>query len=210
MDDRRRRLAQRVAVELERRGLPLSSRVVEALEKTPRHLFLAEGMWPSAYDNSPLPIGWGQTISQPLIVALMTELLQPGPDQAILEIGTGSGYQAAVVSMLVSKVYSVEVIPALAAKAAERFAQLGYATILVKQGDGRMGWPEHAPFDGIIVTAAADRLPPDLSGQLKIGGRLVAPLGGSRLSQKLYLFEKTGPDTLVRTPVLDVVFVPLV
>lgn len=211
-EERRKRLVRMVSAQMgalePATGCSLSPRVAGALGTVPRHFFLPEGMRSAAYDNAAQMIGWGQTLSQPLIVALMTELLNPGPEHVILELGTGSGYQAAVLSGLVRKVYSLEVVPALADAAAERLKRLGYANVEVKQGDGRGGWPEHAPFDGIIVTAAAAEVPPDLPGQLKTGGRLVIPLGRPHRPQDLYVFEKR--DTLDGRPVLAVAFVPLV
>ncbi|MBF0129806.1 MAG: protein-L-isoaspartate(D-aspartate) O-methyltransferase [Alphaproteobacteria bacterium] len=210
VEDRRERLVRRVSAEMTRIGHPLSPPVEASLRSVPRHLFLPEGLWPAAYDNAAQLIGWGQTISQPLIVALMTELLRPRRGDAVLEIGSGSGYQAAILSGLVERVYGVETIPALAAKAAERLARLGYGNVRIRQGDGRDGWPEHAPFDGIIVAAAAVELPPGLAPQLRTGGRLVIPLGGHRLSQDLFVFEKRADGTLDGTSVLPVAFVPLV
>ena len=184
-------------------------RVMAAMAAVPRHLFVPEGDQDLAYANGPLPIGWGQTISQPYIVALMTDLLACGPDDRVLEIGTGSGYQAAVLSGLVAQVYSLEIIPQLAKAAAERLARLGYLNVSVRQGDGHQGWPEQAPFDGILVTAAARAIPPALVDQLSPGARLVIPVGQPYAHQDLLLLEK-GPDgALSLTEVLGVAFVPL-
>ncbi len=184
-------------------------RVMAAMAEVPRHLFVPEGDRDQAYANGPLPIGWGQTISQPYIVALMTDLLACGPGDRVLEIGTGSGYQAAVLSRLVGQVYSLEIIPQLATAAAARLARLGYANVRVRQGDGHHGWPEQAPFDGILVTAAARAIPPALVAQLRPGARLVIPVGRPYAHQDLLLLEK-GPDgALSLTEVLGVAFVPL-
>ncbi len=184
-------------------------RVMAVMAEVPRHLFVPEGDRDQAYANGPLPIGWGQTISQPYIVALMTDLLACGPDDRVLEIGTGSGYQAAVLSRLVGQVYSLEIIPQLATAAAARLARLGYANVRVRQGDGHHGWPEQAPFDGILVTAAARAIPPALVDQLRPGARLVIPVGRPYAHQDLLLLEK-GPDgALSLTAVLGVAFVPL-
>ncbi len=184
-------------------------RVMAAMAEVPRHLFVPEGDRDQAYANGPLPIGWGQTISQPYIVALMTDLLACGPGDRVLEIGTGSGYQAAVLSRLVGQVYSLEIIPQLATAAAARLARLGYANVRVRQGDGHHGWPEQAPFDGILVTAAARAIPPALVDQLRPGARLVIPVGQPYAHQDLLLLEK-GPDgALSLTEVLGVAFVPL-
>jgi protein-L-isoaspartate(D-aspartate) O-methyltransferase len=161
-----------------------------------------------AYLNIALPIGHGQTISQPYIVALMTDLLALGSDAVVLEIGTGSGYQAAVLAQMVRQVYSVEIIPAIAAKAKARFTRLGITNIEVRVGDGYYGWPEHAPFDGIVVTAAAPQIPPLLVEQLKPGGRLVIPLGRPLDRQDLTVAEKSEDNQLSLRSVLPVAFVP--
>jgi protein-L-isoaspartate(D-aspartate) O-methyltransferase len=209
---RRARLVRRVAAEMEalqpRTGVVLSPRVAAALGSVPRHLFLPSGLAASAYDDTALPIGWGQTISQPLIVALMTELARPDPEARVLEIGTGSGYQTAVLAAVAGQVCSIEVVPALAEAAAKRLAGLG--NVELRRGDGRAGWPERAPFDAIMLTAAPAELPPALPAQLKVGGRLVAPLGRHAFAQQLCVFDKDGAGGLVRRAVLDVSFVPLV
>jgi protein-L-isoaspartate(D-aspartate) O-methyltransferase len=164
--------------------------VLSAMRNVPRHLFVPEDMLPNAYDDNPLPIGYGQTISQPYIVAWMTELLELNPGDKVLEIGTGSGYQAAVLAELgIVEVFTIEIVPELAGSAAERLEQLGYSQVKAKQGDGYYGWPEHAPFDAIIVTAAPDHLPSPLIAQLKEGGRIVIPIGPPGFWQTLWKFE---------------------
>jgi protein-L-isoaspartate(D-aspartate) O-methyltransferase len=185
-------------------------RVMEALEQVPRDSFVPPDMIDHAFDNGPLPIGQGQTISQPYIVALMSDLLDTESTHTILEIGTGSGYQAAILAQLVQRVYSLEIIPSLAAQASELFSRLGYDNIEVKTGDGHTGWPEHAPYDGIIVTAAATHLPQALTDQLKPGGRLVIPVGLPYMSQELLLVEKDLTGKMRTRDILGVVFVPMV
>jgi protein-L-isoaspartate(D-aspartate) O-methyltransferase len=188
----------------------LDPRVMEAFGRVPRHAFVPNGLQVSAYDNHPLPIGHGQTISQPYIVALMTDLIRPRPEDVVLEIGTGSGYQAAVLSGLVKQVYSVELVEALGLLARERLQRLGYGNVEVRVGDGHLGWPEHAPYDGILVTAAAESVPPALVRQLKPGGVLVIPVGLSHFSQQLRLISKDADGQVQERNVLPVVFVPLV
>ena len=187
----------------------LSPRVLDAFAEVPRHAFLPDTLRAAAYINRPLPIGHGQTISQPYIVALMTDLLDPEPDDIVLEIGTGSGYQAAVLAKLVKQVYSLEIVAALAEQASERLRRLGYGNIEVRQGDGHAGWPEHAPFDAIIVTAAAPDIPPVLIEQLKPGGRLLIPVGSRYSGQDLLLIEKDRHGRVSQKSVLPVIFVPL-
>ncbi len=187
----------------------LQHEVMEAMGQVPRDAFVPGALKSLAYDNCPLPIGNGQTISQPFIVALMTDLLNPGKDDVILEVGTGSGYQAAILSLLVNKVYTIEIITTLAAQAAESLAGLGYENVEVRHGDGYRGWPEHAPFDGIIVTAAIDHVPPSLKEQLKPGGRLIIPVGYSHMTQQLLLLEKDEIGKFTTRNVLPVAFVPL-
>ena len=187
----------------------LAPRVLDAFAEVPRHAFLPDTLRAAAYINRPLPIGHGQTISQPYIVALMTDLLDPEPDDIVLEIGTGSGYQAAVLAKLVKQVYSLEIVAALAEQASERLRRLGYGNIEVRQGDGHAGWPEHAPFDAIIVTAAAPDIPPVLIEQLKPGGRLLIPVGSRYSGQDLLLIEKDRHGRVSRKSVLPVIFVPL-
>ncbi len=186
-----------------------SDRVMEAMARVPRHAFVDQGMRAFAYDNGPLPIGQGQTISQPYIVALMTDLLDPEPDDVVLEVGTGSGYQAAVLAQVVSQVYSVEIIEALHLRATERLAGLGYKNVETRLGDGYQGWPEHGPYDGILVTAAARAVPPPLVEQLKPGARLVIPVGEPYFSQRLLVVEKAMDGSVSEKEVLPVAFVPL-
>ena len=187
----------------------LDPRVMETLGRVPRHLFVPPALQDLAYRNRPLPIGYGQTISQPYIVALMTDLLAPEPDDVAFELGTGSSYQAAVLAELVAEVYTVEIVPPLAASAAERLQALGYDNVAVRAGDGYHGWPEHAPFDLIVVTAAASHVPPPLIAQLKPGGRMVIPVGSPFLTQNLLLVEKGVDGTVTSRQILPVVFVPL-
>jgi protein-L-isoaspartate(D-aspartate) O-methyltransferase len=186
-----------------------SSRVMEAMEQVPRDSFVPPDLLDQAFIDGPLPIGQGQTISQPFIVALMTDLLDTRPTQTLLEIGTGSGYQAAILSLLVRQVYSLEILPSLAREAAELLARLGYGNIEVRTGDGHGGWPEHAPYDGIIVTAAAPQVPQALIDQLKPGGRLVIPVGRPYGSQELKLVEKDLKGRVETREVLGVAFVPM-
>lgn len=186
----------------------LQPRVAEAVARVPRHAFVPEPEREAAYANRPLPIGWGQTISQPFIVAVMTDLLDPEPDDVVLELGTGSGYQAAVLSLLVKQVYSIEVVPELARGAARVLDRLGYRNVEVRAGDGAEGWPERAPFDKIIVTAVADEIPAALVDQLKPGGRLLMPVGDPG-RQQLTLIDKRADGTTERREVLPVAFVPL-
>ncbi len=187
----------------------LSERVLEAFAAVPRHAFLPDVLRPAAYANRPLPIGHEQTISQPYIVALMTDLLDPEAGDVILEIGTGCGYQAAVLAKLVQRVYSLEIVPELAEQASERLRRLGYDNVEVAHGDGHAGWPRHAPYDAIIVTAAAPDIPPALIEQLKPGGRLLIPVGGRYSGQELLLVEKDRHGRVSRKSVLPVIFVPL-
>lgn len=186
-----------------------SARVMQALRAVPRHEFVAEDLSIAAYDNRPLPIGKGQTISQPYIVALMTDLLDAEPDDVVLEVGTGSGYQAAVLSQLVRQVYSIEIVESLAITAAERLSRLGYENVHTCHRDGYAGWPEVAPFDGILITAATPEVPPPLIDQLKPGGRLIAPLGLPYSHQTLVLIKKELDLSIARRDVLPVAFVPL-
>lgn len=188
---------------------PLDPRIEKALLEVPRHLFVPPAYRPQAYENRPLPIGHGQTISQPYIVALMTALLNPQQDHMVLEVGTGSGYQAAVLSRLVKHVYTIEIIQPLAEQARKRLQQLGYDNVTVRHGDGYFGWPEHSPFDGILVTAAASHIPPPLIEQLKPGGRMVIPVGGRFLTQSLVLVEKDAAGKVTTRQLLPVSFVPL-
>jgi len=187
----------------------LSPNVVAAMEKVERHRFVPVYLASSAYLNRPLPIGYGQTISQPFIVALMTEMMQIGMGDKVLEIGTGSGYQAAVLAELASSVYSIEIIRPLGEQAGERLKSLGYRNIETRVGDGYNGWPEAAPFDAIIVTAAASHVPPPLIKQLKPGGRIVIPLGTQFMTQYLMLVEKKQDGSVTTRQILPVRFVPL-
>src|SRR5690606_30680929 len=163
----------------------------------PRHEFVPDGQERFAYENRPLSIGHGQTISQPYIVALMTDLSEPQPDDTVLEVGTGSGFQAVIFSELVRSVYSIEIIEPLANEAKERLERLGYRNVTTRLGDGYYGWEEHAPFDAIVVTAAASHVPPPLIAQLKPGGRMVIPVGGRFLTQQLLLIERTESDEII-------------
>jgi protein-L-isoaspartate(D-aspartate) O-methyltransferase len=187
----------------------LSDKVMEAMGTVPRDEFVLPAYRHLAYRNTPLPIEEGQTISQPLIVALMTELLEPQSTDVILEVGTGSGYQAAVLAELVKHVYSIEIIEELATSAAQTLKRLDYDNVTVRAGDGYAGWPEHAPFDGIIVTAAAEHLPPPLLKQLKPGGKLVIPVGEHQGYQELLVVEVDADGEVMRKAVLPVRFVPL-
>jgi len=182
--------------------------VMAAIARVPREKFVAESLKPWAYANNPLPIGNGQTISQPYIVALMTDLLCPASDDVILEVGTGSGYQAAVLSQLVKEIYTLEIIPSLATSTAQLLKKLGYRNVEVRQGDAFRGWLEHAPYDGIIVTAAAGQIPTALKEQLKPGGRLVIPIGGAHMPQDLLLVQKDEQGGFTSKNILPVSFVP--
>lgn len=187
----------------------IGERVMAALNKVPRHRFVPSGEEPRAYDNRPLPIGHGQTISQPFIVALMTDLLDLKPGDKVLEIGTGCGYQAAVLGELAREVYTIEIVVPLAKEAAARLAALGYGNVSVRSGDGYLGWPEQAPFDAIMVTAGAREVPPALVQQLKPGGRLVIPVGPQWSGQELLVIEKDASGRTATRKVLAVRFVPL-
>ena len=183
--------------------------VLQSMRRIPRHLFVPEDRMSSAYEDSPLPIGNGQTISQPYIVAYMTEILQPDGSGTVLEVGTGSGYQAAVLSLLYRKVYTIEIIPELAESAKARLRDLGFSNVEVRTGDGYAGWPDKAPFDAIMVTAAADHIPPPLISQLKAKGRMVIPVGSPYLIQHIILVEKDQQGNITTKSLLPVRFVPL-
>ena len=183
-------------------------RVLEAMRKVPRHEFVPAEMRAHAYRDRPLPIGQGQTISQPYIVAFMTEQLQPRRTDRVLEIGTGSGYQAAVLAELVAEVYSIEIVEALARRASRDLRRLGYTNVFTRSGDGYLGWPEKAPFDAVIVTCAPERIPQPLVDQLKEGGRMIIPVGPDGGVQELYLLEKREGEVRKRA-VLPVRFVPM-
>ncbi len=203
--------AQRAAMVKEQiadRGIA-DAEVLRAMRAVPRHLFVPEGLQSRAHDDGPLPIGHGQTISQPYIVAFMTEVLKVRKGDTVLEIGTGSGYQAAILSPMVKKVYTMEIIPELASSAKERLKKLGFANVEVKEGDGYFGWPEKAPFDAIIVTAAAGHIPPALIKQLRNGGRMVIPVGGFFMVQNLVLVSKDQKGEITTRNLLPVRFVPL-
>lgn len=196
-----------IETQLRSRGIQAGN-VLEAMGRIPREAFVPEQYRARAYEDSPLPIGHGQTISQPYIVALMTEQLEPGPEHRVLEVGTGSGYQAAILSGLVKEVYTIEILEPLARRATETLAALGLQNVHVRSGDGYAGWPEKAPFDSIIVTCAPDHVPQPLIDQLKEGGRMIIPVGERFGIQKLVLLTKVNGD-IRQDEVLDVRFVPL-
>ncbi|MFQ5790693.1 MAG: protein-L-isoaspartate(D-aspartate) O-methyltransferase [Acidobacteriota bacterium] len=198
-----------VSTQLERRGIS-DPRVLDAMRSVPRHRFVPPGQRRRAYNDSPLPIGLGQTISQPFIVAFMTQAISPHPDDAVLEIGTGSGYQAAILAQIVKHVYTIEILPQLSEEAQRRFKELGYENIDAKVGDGYLGWNEHAPYDAILVTAAPEHIPPPLVEQLKPGGIMVVPVGGRDEIQALTLVRKALDGKTTTRSLLPVRFVPLV
>ena len=187
----------------------LSEAVMKAMGRVPRHRFVPALQEVFAYENRPLPIGEGQTISQPFLVALMTDLLDPKPGDTVLEVGTGSGYQAAILAELVAKVYTIEIVEPLGRRAMQLLEQLGYRNVQARIGDGYNGWPEAAPFDSIVVTAAPAEVPKPLIDQLKPGGRMVIPAGGSHDRQDLLLVEKQPDGTATTKRTLPVRFVPL-
>jgi protein-L-isoaspartate(D-aspartate) O-methyltransferase len=187
----------------------LDPRVMTVMGKVPRHKFVPLLSRAYAYENRPLPIGHGQTISQPYIVALMTDLLRPEQQHKILEIGTGSGYQAAILAELVNEIYTIEIIKPLGEQAKKRIKQLEYNNVEVRIGDGYYGWEEHGPFDGIVVTAAASHIPPPLVKQLKPGGRMIIPVGSHFMVQQLVLVEKDSANKITTRQILPVMFVPL-
>lgn len=188
----------------------LDERVMAALRKVPRHAFVPKKLEDCAYLNDPLPIGHGQTISQPYIVALMTDLVQPQTDHVVLEVGTGSGYQTAILAELVQQVYSLEIVDELAEAARERLQRMGYENVEVRSGNGHFGWPEHAPYDAIVVTAAAAGIPPPLTEQLKPGGTLVIPVGERYFGQALMVLKKDAKGRIEENRILPVAFVPLI
>ena len=200
------RRARMVETQIVARGVR-DPRVLAAMRKVPRHLFVDSSQRSQAYEDHPLPIPGNQTISQPYIVALMTELLDLKPGARVLEIGTGSGYQSAVLGELARDVYTIEIVPELARLAAERLNELGYRNVTVREGDGYRGWPEHAPYDGIIVTAAPERIPEPLLDQLAVGGVMVIPVGG--FFQELKVFRKSADGKLTEKDILPVRFVPM-
>jgi protein-L-isoaspartate(D-aspartate) O-methyltransferase len=187
----------------------LDQRVLAVMAKVPRHEFVPADQIAYAYANRPLPIGHGQTISQPYIVALMTDLAKVEPGHTVLEVGTGSGYQAAVMAQLAKAVYTIEIVEPLGQQATQRLAKLGFDNVHVRLGDGYHGWDEHAPYDAILVTAAASHIPPPLIRQLKPGGRMVIPIGAQFLVQHLMLVEKNADGTVSTRQILTVRFVPL-
>ncbi|MBI3447375.1 MAG: protein-L-isoaspartate(D-aspartate) O-methyltransferase [Acidobacteria bacterium] len=197
--------SEMVSTQIAGRGIT-SGVVLRAMSAVPRHLFVPETQRAHAYDDSPLPLGGGQTISQPYIVAFMTEAVLQGPGMKILEIGTGSGYQSAILAETGADLFTIEIVPALAEEARGRLDALGYGRVRSRTGDGYRGWPEEAPFDGILVTAAPDHVPPALLDQLGEGGRLVIPLGAT--DQSLWLFTRRG-GRLVNDVLLPVRFVPM-
>jgi len=201
----RRRMVETQVV---RRGVT-DGRVLEAMSTVPRHRFVSERLQRAAYDDNPLPIGYGQTISQPYIVAKMTELLGLTSASILFELGTGSGYQAAVAARLAAHVYTMEIQPPLAERARATLAELGYDNVTVRQGDGYYGWEEHAPFDAVIVTAAATHIPPPLLAQLKPGGRMVIPVGPAFATQRLMLVEKGVDGGITTRALFPVRFVPV-
>lgn len=201
------RLRDRMVKEqIVRRGIS-DPGTIAAISRVPRHLFVPGDMEKFAYDDTPLPIGYNQTISQPYIVALMTEVVKPEPGKKALEIGTGSGYQAAVLSQIVDSVYTIEIVPELAKQSLELFRKLGYTNIIAKYGDGYKGWPEYAPFDIILVTAAPEEIPQPLIDQLSENGRLVIPVGKPSSFQELILVEKKA-GKISRRRITSVRFVP--
>lgn len=206
-DPEAERRARMVETQIVARGVR-DPRVLAAMRSVPRHLFVEDAERSHAYDDSPVAIGGSkQTVSQPYIVALMTELLDLQPGEKVLEIGTGSGYQSAVLGQLAGKVYSIEIIPELARGSAERLKRLGCSNVTVREGDGYRGWPEEAPFDGIIVTAAPERIPQPLIDQLAAGGRMVIPVGG--FFQELKVFTKEADGRVTEKDIIPVRFVPM-
>ena len=210
----RNRMVQEIELDVKatsaRIGRPqLNEKVMQIMAEVPRHEFVSEDERSFAYLNRPLPIGYGQTISQPYVVALMTDLLAVSPDAKVLEVGSGSGYQAAILSRLVKEVHSIEIIPELANECRERMIRLGYGNVTIHQGDGYYGLESEAPFDAIIVTAAAAYIPPPLVQQLRSGGRMVIPVGAQFTVQYLMLVEKDDQGKISARQVLPVLFVPL-
>ena len=206
---RQRMVRDTIAEPRDGRPPVLDLQVIDAMEKVERHLFVPEDARAWAYRDSPLGIGWQQTISQPYIVALMTELAAPRPGHKVLEVGTGSGYQAAVLAEIVEHVYTIEIVEPLGLRAAAALEMAGYENVTTRIGDGYAGWPEEAPFDAIVVTAAPDHVPEPLIEQLATGGRLVLPVGPQGGRQELQVLEKNADGTVERTRVIPVRFVPL-
>jgi protein-L-isoaspartate(D-aspartate) O-methyltransferase len=205
-DPYKEKRAKMVTQQIESRGVK-DETVLKAMRTVKRHLFVPENLSSYAYDDRPLPIGYGQTISQPYIVAYMTEAVRPQPQFKVLEVGTGSGYQAAVLAGIIKEVYTIEIIPELGKPAAKRLKDLGYNNVQVKTGDGYFGWKEQAPYDAILVTAASEYIPPPLIEQLKDGGKMVIPVGSPYMTQMLMLVEKKGKKTTTKS-LFPVVFVP--
>ena len=205
-DPFKKRREDLVLQSIEKRGIK-DKAVLKSMYTVKRHLFVPENNVANAYQDRPMPIGYGQTISQPFIVAYMTEAIQPGPEFKVLEIGTGSGYQAAVLAEIVKEVYTIEIIPELGNAAAARLKKLGYNNVNVKVADGYFGWPENGPYDAIMVTAAAEFVPPPLLEQLKDGGKIVIPIGSPFMNQSLMLIEKKGKKITTKN-LLPVTFVP--
>jgi protein-L-isoaspartate(D-aspartate) O-methyltransferase len=205
-DEYAERRARMIETQLRSRDI-VDRRVLDAMQRVPRHLFVPQRLQESAYRDGPLPIGHDQTISQPYIVALMTQLAQPRPDSKALDVGTGSGYQAAVLAKLCQHVYSIEIVEPLAEEARQRLKQLGYDNVTVRHGDGYQGWPEQAPFDLIIVAAAPSHVPRPLVDQLAVGGRLIIPVG--EYYQNLMVMEKLDDGSVREFGVIPVAFVPM-
>lgn len=195
-----------VRTQIEMRGVA-DEATLSSMKKVQRHLFVPPNQRENAYDDRPLPIGYGQTISQPFIVAYMTEIIRPNKNSKMLEIGTGSGYQAAVLAEIISEVYTVEIITELSNSSEKKLKELGYKNVYVKNADGYYGWKEHAPFDAIIVTAASEYIPPPLVEQLKEGGRMIIPVGSPFQTQMLMLVEKKGGKVTTKS-LMPVMFVP--
>ena len=208
-DERERMVLRQIESPGWSRNAVADTAVLRAMRTVPRHVFVPKDLQKQAYDDAPLPIGHGQTISQPYIVAVMTDLLELDPESKVLEIGTGSGYQAAVLAQLTPHVYTIEILEPLAQQAAKTLSKEGYKDVNVRHGDGYYGWPEAGPFDAIIVTCAAGHLPPPLWDQLKPGGRIVIPLGGPYSIQRLVVVEKSNEGKRKTRAVMDVRFVPM-
>jgi protein-L-isoaspartate(D-aspartate) O-methyltransferase len=208
-DDHRSERERLVSQSIESKGIR-NRAVLRAMRDTPRHEFMPEAVRKFAYEDRPVPIGHEQTISQPSLVAFMTETLDVGKQHRVLEIGTGSGYQAAILAALAKEVYTIEIVPELARSSAATLGRLGHANVFTREGNGYLGWPEQAPFDRIILTAAPPQLPQALVDQLKPGGKLIAPVGATPLEQELLLVEKSATGRISTRSILAVRFVPMV
>ena len=208
-EKRDRMVGEQLAAEAPFREAITDSAVLEAMRAVPRHRFVPAALRESAYEDRPLPIGHGQTISQPWIVARMTELVRPEPGDTVLEVGTGSGYQAAVLAEVVDHVFTIEIVDELARSARQRLRELGYGNVTVRHGDGYRGWPEHAPFDAIVVTAAPEQIPEPLVDQLASGGRMVIPVGPQARGQALTVLHRREDGSIGRRVVSAVRFVPM-